>query len=115
ALVLSLQLSTGESCRPGTRLEPTTVLDRALSAMGVSTAGDRVLHIKAAESNRAREQSDRWYPPFLQSVRNQEFWLDPRTGAVRYTSETVWPGNAGVQATRTLFGTGTATYGIRDT
>ncbi len=103
-----------EACRAGRAVEPGEALERALTVMGVRAAGDRVLHFKAGQAGSAREQSDRWYPPYLTAIRTPEYWIDPRTGAERIGNETIWPGSGGAGRAETV-STATGTWGVRDT
>ena len=100
-------------CRAGTKIEPLTLINRSLHALGVDAAGDRVLHFRSRESSSAREQSDRWYPPYLNSVIARDIWVDPRSGAERHTFDTTWPGS-GANSGTILFSQ-TATFAVRDT
>ena len=101
------------ACRAGTRIEPASLISRSLHALGVDASGDRVLHFRSRESSSAREQSDRWYPPYLNSVIARDVWVDPRSGAERHTFDTTWPGN-GVNS-GTILLSQTATFAVRDT
>jgi hypothetical protein len=112
AQILGAPPRLGEAqCRTASA-EPAAVLERALGVMGVRTAGDRVLHFLSRESSAAREQSDRWYPPFLHAMTEREVWVDPVTGVERYESDMVWPGG-GAGARSTLLLSSTAAYAVR--
>jgi hypothetical protein len=102
-----------KECRPGAKVDPQALLSRSIHALGIDATGDRVLHFKSRESSSAREQSDRWYPPYLNSVVARDVWVDPKTGAERHTFDTTWPGtgnNAG-----TVLTLESATFAVRDT
>src|SRR5436190_16651810 len=81
-----------ETCRAGTRVDPAALISRSSHALGLDIAGDKVLHFKSRESSSAREQSDRWYPPYLHAMVAREVWIDPRSGTERHTFDTAWPG-----------------------
>ena len=104
-----------ERCRPGTRVEPVAALDRALEAMGVRGAGDRILHIRAMESSAESNQSDRSYPPYFTGMRSRDMWIDPRTGVERYTTQTVRPGTGPTAPVAALLSSATSTFAVRDT
>ena len=95
-------VSTREECRAGTRIEPAALISRSVRALGLDAAGDRVLHFKSRESPSAREQSDRWYPPYLNAMVARDVWVDPVAGAERHTFDTVWPGSGGSAGTLAL-------------
>jgi hypothetical protein len=105
--------SSRDDCRAGARVDPVALTARSIHALGLDAVGDRVLHFKSREASSAREQSDRWYPPYLNSMIARDVWVDPRNGTERHTYDSVWPGtgnNAG-----SLLLSETATFGIRDT
>ena len=106
-------VTTREVCRAGTRVDPAALIARSSHALGLDVVGDKVLHFKSRESSSAREQSDRWYPPYLNSMVAREVWVDPRSGTERHTFDTVWPGSGGSAGTMLL--SQTATFGARDT
>jgi len=113
SLAAQTPIPTWKECRAGTKVDPHVLLSRSSHALGIDAAGDRVLHFKSREAASAREQSDKWYPPYLNSVVAREVWVDPRTGAERNTFDTTWPGtgnNAG-----TVLSSETATFVARDT
>lgn len=102
-----------EECRAGTRVEPAKLIGRSMHALGLDAVGDKILHFKSRESSSAREQSDRWYPPYLNAMVARDVWVDPVAGAERHTFDTVWPGSGGSAGTLVL--SQTATFGVRDT
>jgi hypothetical protein len=102
-----------EECRAGTRVDAAALIGRSVHALGLDVVGDKVLHFKSRESSSAREQSDRWYPPYLNAMVARDVWVDPVAGAERHTFDTVWPGSGGSAGTLLL--SQTATFGIRDT
>ena len=102
-----------EECRAGTRVDPAALTSRSLHALGLDTVGDRVLHFKSREAGSAREQSDRWYPPYLNAMVARDVWVDPRAAAERHTFDTFWPGSGGSAGTVVL--SQTATFAVRDT
>lgn len=106
-------IPTWKECRPGIKVDPNALLSRSIHALGIDAVGDRVLHFKSRESGSAREQSDRWYPPYLNSVVGREVWVDPKTGAERHTFDTTWPGTGNNAGTVLL--SETATFAARDT
>ena len=106
-------VTTREECRAGTKVDAAALLTRSVHALGLDAAGDKVLHFKSRESSSAREQSDKWYPPYLNAMVTREVWIDPRTGAERHTFDTFWPGSGGQAGT--LLISETATFGARDT
>ena len=101
-------------CRPGAPVEPGTTLERALEVTGVRAASERVLHFRSRESAAAREQSDRWYPPYIEAMREREVWVDPRTGVERNVSDLFWPGSGGGGVSTSLVSASTL-YAVRDT
>jgi hypothetical protein len=113
SLTAQTPIPTWNECRPGTKVDPKTLLSRSTHALGIDAVGDRVLHFKSRESGSAREQSDRWYPPYLNSVVGREVWVDPKTGVERHTFDTTWPGTGNNAGTVLL--SETATFGARDT
>lgn len=106
-------IPTWKECRVGTKVDPHAVLSQSIHALGIDAVGDRVLHFKSRESGSAREQSDRWYPPYLNSVVARDVWVDPRTGAERHAFDTTWPGTGNNAGTVLL--SATATFGAKDT
>lgn len=86
-----------EVCRQGIAAQPRAILERARDVMGVRAAGERVLRFHAAQYSVALEQSDRWYPPYLALMANQDYWIDPRTGAERIAADGTWPGTGGAR------------------
>lgn len=102
-----------EACRTGTTVDPATTLERALEVMGVRAAAGRVLHFETAASGLAREQSDRWYPPYLRAFYEREYWIDPETGNQRVAYDLTWP--AGGIPHTVVLETGDARYVVRDT
>jgi hypothetical protein len=102
-----------KECRPGTKVDPHGVLRQSIHALGIDAVGDRVLHFKSRESGSAREQSDRWYPPYLNAFVAREVWVDPKTGVERHTFDTTWPGTGNNAGTVLL--AESATFGVRDT
>jgi hypothetical protein len=113
SLAAQTPIPTWNECRPGTKVDPHALLAQSIHALGIDAVGDRVLHFKSRESGSAREQSDRWYPPYLNSVVARDVWVDPKTGAERHTFDTTWPGTGNNEGTMLL--AETATFGVRDT
>lgn len=107
-------LPTAERCSAGSPVDARAALVRATTAIGVVAAGDRVLHMLAMQEDAAREQSDRWYPPFLSRMTNRELWLAPTTGVERHTTTTAWPGTIAPVPVSVL-ASESATYAVRDT
>jgi len=105
--------SNRDECRAGARVDPAALMARSVHALGLNAVGDRVLQFKSREASSAREQSDRWYPPYLNSMVARDVWVDPRNGAERHTYDTVWPGTGNNAGTVLL--SQSATFGIRDT
>jgi hypothetical protein len=70
-----------------------TWIKRAQDAMGVSRAGDRVIHFHAALISEENYQSDRYYPPFFSAITNTENWFGGPNAVEHIKGQTVFPGS----------------------
>ncbi|MBI3787182.1 MAG: hypothetical protein HY276_02905 [Ignavibacteriales bacterium] len=91
-----------------------SLINRAIEAVGINRAQEKILHYHTMEGTEQNYQSDRTYPPFFSAMFSRELWLDPSTIAERSASTMVFPGSGPGQARSVLTGT-SATYAVRDT
>lgn len=97
-----------------TSTDPQSLINRAIEAVGINRAQDKVLHYNTMEGAEQNYQSDRTYPPFFSAMFSRELWFDPSTIAERSASTGVFPGGGPGQARSMLTGS-SATYAVRDT
>jgi hypothetical protein len=111
--IVALLAATAAPCRATTTPAARTVLDRAATAIGLSAAAGRVLHIDGYDvANHAFESDRPGSPPYLAAVIAIDSWLDPRTGIERTTSRMTL---GGPQRPVTTVGGESASYVVRDT
>lgn len=102
-----------KSVKP-TSTDPKSLINRAIEAVGINRAQDKVLHYYIMEGAEQNYQSDRTYPPFFSAMSSTEIWFDPSTIAERSASTTVFPGFGPGRLRTTLTGL-SATFAVRDT
>ncbi|HEX5437960.1 MAG TPA: hypothetical protein VFW98_12420 [Gemmatimonadaceae bacterium] len=61
-------------------------VERAIVAMGVPSDSQHVLHYRVSIAHELADESDRPYPPFVQTFSREEHWFDPATGVERRQS-----------------------------
>ncbi len=77
-------------------------LKRASEAMGFDRVGGRIIHYHSAYSDQQNYQSERYYPPFFDAMITSENWFSPRSGVLRTTTKTTYPGG-GPPPAQTLY------------
>ncbi|MBI3579327.1 MAG: hypothetical protein HY089_07965, partial [Ignavibacteriales bacterium] len=73
--------------------DPQSLINRAIEAVGINRAQEKILHYHTIEGTEQNYQSDRTYPPFFSAMFSRELWLDPSTIAERSASTMVFPGS----------------------
>jgi len=111
--IVALLAAAPDQCRATTAPSARTVLERAASAIGLTNAAGRILHVDGFDVTNHAFESDRpGAPPFLSAVSAIDSWLDPRTGIERTTSRTTL---GGTQPPVTTIGGALASYVVHDT
>jgi hypothetical protein len=71
-----------------------TWLADAATAIGMTRAGGRVLHVLVEDERDLADESDRAYPPFVVQVLSRDRWFDPQADVERIGSLLVSAGGA---------------------
>jgi hypothetical protein len=71
-----------------------TWLAGAATAIGMTRAGGRVLHVLPATESELADESDRAYPPFMVQVSSRDRWFDPMADVERAAPLLVSAGGA---------------------
>jgi hypothetical protein len=112
-LTLALGLAIAPVCKPASG-DAAAVLRRAADVMGMSRVDGRVLRLNAADIITHDYESDRPYAPYLMQPSRFTEWFDASSGADRVTTSESMVGGYQYGGGTTL-GSGTASYGVRDT
>ena len=84
---------------PGCHADPSGVaaatwLADAATAIGMTRAGGRVLHVLPAVVRELADESDRAYPPFVEQVLSRDQWFDPQADVERAGTVLISAGGA---------------------